>query len=323
MEAGWKSYLESKGAVIEENTVVHYGNSEQELANAGNEDNTIISDLSFYKLIKISGSEAQSFLQSQFSNDVNQVTESQAQLNSYCSPKGRVLALFNLFKIKNDYYLQLPRILFDSILKRLTLFKMRADVSLIDISDSLMCIGIAGKNAESILKSKFNNIPASNYASETQETLTVIRLTNESNTKTQTRFLLFGDSDTLENFWTNNNDKLISVGSDCWCSLDIQAGIPAIATETVDTFIPQMLNLQLINAVSFKKGCYPGQEIVARTQYLGKLKKRMYLIKSEHNQILTPGTDLTTENAADDQSKGKIVNCLLSPDGGIAALAVL
>jgi len=321
MDSIWKSHLESQGAVIEENGVSHYGNATQELAAVNNNDKTIIADLSHLGIIKISGSETQSFLQSQFSNDVNLVTETQAQLNSYCSPKGRVIAFFSLFQIQNDYYLQLPKALLDSILKRLTMFKMRADVELTDVSDTLCCFGLSGSSAESIIQNKFNTIPSEHCSSETQDNITVIKLPNTTNNNS--RFLVFSNCDTLASYWASNKDNLVAVGRDPWSLLDVQSGIPTIESETVDAFVPQMLNLQLINAVNFKKGCYPGQEIVARTQYLGKLKKRMYLLKSGNNQILVPGTDLTTENATDEQSKGKIVNCQLSPNGGIEALAVM
>jgi len=333
MQSNWKTHLESNGAVIENNIVVHYGDSKHELAKMLVDNKTVVADLSHYGLIKISGSDAKSFLQSQFSNDINLVTESQAQLNSYCSPKGRVLALFNLFQVKDHYYLQLPRALLDSILKRLTMFKMRADVELVDVSDNLLCIGVSGPSAGSILKNAFKNYPDSNYAclnivnsknaDQYQNTITIIQLANTTESKNQSQFLIFANSESLINFWTNNNDNLEPIGCHAWSLLNIQSGIPSIETETIDAFVPQMLNLQLINAVSFSKGCYPGQEIVARTQYLGKLKKRMYLLKSKNNKILAPGTDLSTEKAIDDQSKGKIVNCQVSIDGSIEALAVL
>jgi len=323
MNSSWKIHLESKGAVIENNKVIHFGKAEQELNGFNSNKTTIIADLSHYALIKISGSEAQSFLQSQFSNDVDLINESQAQLNSYCSPKGRILALFSLFKINNDFYLQLPHDLLDSILKRLTMFKMRADVELEDVSDSIQCIGISGLNAESLIQKIVTNVPNSHYSSITQNGITVIRLENATQQNYQTRFIIFANNEILTQFWNDNNQDLLPVSSNIWSLLDIQSGIPTIETATIDSFVPQMVNLQLINAVSFKKGCYPGQEIVARTQYLGKLKKRMYLLKSENDQQLLAGSDLTTENATDEQSKGKIVNCQLSPDGGIEALAVI
>ncbi len=323
MESSWKEHLESQGAIFEQNTVIHYGNASQELASVTTDNKTVITELSHYGLIKISGTESQSFLQSQFSNDVNLVSESQAQLNSYCSPKGRVLALFNLFQINSDYYLQLPKALLASILKRLTMFKMRADVELLDVSDSLLCIGLSGSAAESILNKQFNNVPNSTYSSATQNDITVIRINDDKVAKAQPRFLLFANTETLTSFWKSNQDQLTPVSFEPWSYLDIKSGIPSITDETVDSFVPQMLNLQLINAVSFKKGCYPGQEIVARTQYLGKLKKRLYRLKSDDTNLLQPGTDLSTEQAEDEQSKGKIVNCQTSPTGGIEALAVL
>ncbi len=328
MEQNWKAHLESKGAVINENTVIHYGDPESELKNLYSANKTVIVDLSNYGLIKISGSDTQSFLQSQFSNDVDLITNSQAQLNSYCSPKGRVLALFNLFQVNKDYYLHLPLSLLDSTLKRLTMFKMRADVELMDVSDTVKCIGIAGLSAESLLKNKYNSVPATNYNcltlnNSSNEAITILRISNETHNQIQPRFLVFANLDSIISLWNENSENLLAVGYGLWSLLDIRSGIPSITSKTVETFVPQMLNLQLINAVSFQKGCYPGQEIVARTQYLGKLKKRLYLMTSDYNEILEPGTDLSTENASDDQSKGKIVNCQLNPNGGIDALAVL
>jgi folate-binding protein YgfZ len=327
MELSWKTHLETMDAIINENTVIHFGDPDTELKNI-HSNKVTIADLSHYSLIKISGSEAQSFLQSQFSNDVSHVSESQAQLNSYCSPKGRVLVIFNLFQIGSDYFLQLPEALLDSILKRLTMFKMRADVDLTDVTNSIQCIGISGLQAETILKTNFTKVPNSHFECITvqddfQNSVSLIRISNESNTQAQPRFLLFAEPESLISFWRKNTNNLQAVGYAPWSLLDIQAGIPTINTETVEAFIPQMINLQLINAVSFKKGCYPGQEIVARTQYLGKLKKRMYLLTSDYEQIIEPGTDLSTTEASDDQSKGKIVNCQLNQNGGIDALAVL
>ncbi len=323
MESSLKEHLQSLGAIFEQNSVIHYGNPRQELASVTTDNKTVITELSHYGLIKISGTESQTFLQSQFSNDVNLVTETQAQLNSYCSPKGRVLALFNLFQINDDYYLQLPKNLLDSILKRLTMFKMRADVELLDVSDSLPCIGLSGNAAKSVLDSQLNNITNSTYSTITQNDLTVIKLNDDTLSKTQPRFLLFSNAETLIKFWKINQEQLTPVSFESWSYLDIKSGIPSISNETVDSFVPQMLNLQLINAISFKKGCYPGQEIVARTQYLGKLKKRLYRLKSDASELLKPGTDLNTEQAEDEQSKGKIVSCQTSPAGGIEALAVL
>ncbi|VAW93517.1 tRNA-modifying protein YgfZ [hydrothermal vent metagenome] len=323
MEASWKSHLESVGAVFEDTTVIHYGNAKQELASIAHKDKTVICALSDYGIIKISGTEAQTFLQSQFSNDVNLVTANQAQLNSYCSPKGRVLTLFTLFQIANNYYLQLPISLLDSTLKRLTMFKMRADVNLDDVTDNLLCVGLAGSSAQSILTKYLTDVPSLNYSCGSENSLTVIRLANETTAITQPRFLIFGDNNTLANLWTNNLAQLTAIAQQPWSLLDIQSGLPSVSNDTVDAFVPQMLNLQLLSAINFKKGCYPGQEIVARTQYLGKLKKRMYLLKSDSNELFTVGTDLSTENAEDDQSKGKIVNCQLSATSGIEALAVL
>ena len=112
------------------------------------------------------------------------------------------------------------------------------------------------------------------------------------------------------------------MGEPVWRLLDIQAGIPNILAATAELFVPQMINLQLINGVSFKKGCYPGQEIVARMQYLGTLKRRMYLGHIERNELASPGDPLF---AATDpgQAAGRVVDAQAHPDGGQLALMVL
>ena len=145
---------------------------------------------------------------------------------------------------------------------------------------------------------------------------TVIRLPGKN-----PRFEILGPLDRVRKIWEALNVRGVPVGPEVWSWLTIQNGLPIIVPETVDAFVPQMVNMQLINGVSFKKGCYTGQEIVARMQYLGKLKRRMYLAHINASVMPPAGENLYTADSS--QSAGKIVNISPAPDGGFDLLAVI
>jgi folate-binding protein YgfZ len=137
------------------------------------------------------------------------------------------------------------------------------------------------------------------------------------------RFEIFGDLDNCKKLWEAVNVNGAPVGATAWSWLDIRAGIPSIGEETSEAFVPQMVNMQLINGVSFKKGCYTGQEIVARMQYLGKLKRRMYLAHIETDSVPAAGDNLYSPDSSSGQGSGNIVNAQVAPDGGYDVLAVV
>ena len=123
--------------------------------------------------------------------------------------------------------------------------------------------------------------------------------------------------------WDTVNVHAAPVGEPVWRLLDIQAGIPNIFAATSELFVPQMVNLQAINALSFKKGCYPGQEIVARMHYLGKLKRRMFLAHIADDVSVAPGDNMYAEGSTSGQGVGKVVRAQSNPDGGTDLLAVI
>jgi folate-binding protein YgfZ len=125
-----------------------------------------------------------------------------------------------------------------------------------------------------------------------------------------------------ETFAALSGSGLAPAGTAAWQWLDIQAGWPLVTASTQEEFVPQMANFELLGGVSFKKGCYPGQEIVARTQYLGKLKKRMYRASVTANGLPAAGTDLYSPDLGE-QSCGKVVTATPSPEGGYELLAVM
>ena len=273
-----------------------------------------ITELSHFGLIRATGSDVRTFLQGQLTNDINQVTPVLAQLSSYCSPKGRILGSFWVMQRGDDLYLQLPADRLPAILQRLRMFVLRAQVTLEDASGELARFGITGSCAADLLPFA----PGADKATATRDDITVIRLPGE-----RPRFEIIGPVSALAPLWSKLSETATQTGPDFWSLMDIRAGVPNVFEDTVEAFVPQMANLQLIGGVSFTKGCYTGQEVVARMQYLGKLKRRMYLAHIADTQRPAPGAEVFSPSSESGQGAGRIVDAAPSPDGGFDVLAVL
>jgi folate-binding protein YgfZ len=258
-------------------------------------------------------------MQGQFTNDVKAVDETHSQLSAWCSAKGRIVMNFHLFKRTETYYLLLPPDNFDAILKRLRMYVLRADVQLTDVSTDYACIAVMGVDPAAMLNHTLSvpELEAVNAVYNGTE-YTVLRLA--------AGHLIIGKSSALETVWTSLSAATTPVGSALWTLAEIQAGCPQILNPTLEAFVPQMVNFDLLNGVNFKKGCYTGQEIVARMHYLGKLKKRMYLARlagdaHTDNQSPQAGDNVYTDKTG--QSIGQIVNIALHADGDYRCLVVL
>ena len=260
-----------------------------------------LTDLSHFGLIRASGGDLRDFLQGQLTNDIHLVTPELAQLSSYCSPKGRMLGSFWIFQRGDDLYLQLPADRLEAIMKRLRMFVMRSDVALEATGDELLPFA-----------------PADDKGCVTRDAITVLRLPGD-----RPRFEVLGPTTQLSALWSEIATSAQQTGPDFWRLMDIRAGLPNVFEDTVEAFVPQMANMQLVDGVSFTKGCYTGQEVVARMQYLGKLKRRMYRARIDTEQRPLPGTEVFSANNESEQAAGRIVDSAPSPDGGFEALIVL
>ncbi|MEJ2059640.1 MAG: folate-binding protein YgfZ [Gammaproteobacteria bacterium] len=314
MKPEWKTFLADAGAEFEDDHVANFGNPEREkrVTTTG----TVICDLSHHGLIAAYGDEAQAFLQGQFSNDVHQVGDTHSQLSSYCSPKGRMLALFRLFMLDGTYYLRLPRETLETTLKRLRMYVLMSKVTLEDASDALVRIGVSGPDAETELSAVVGTLPRTVDEVVSGKTYTVIRINGP-----HPRFEVYGQLEAMTRLWDALNVHGAPVGASSWALLDILAGVPTVHPQTSEAFVPQMANLELIGGVSFKKGCYPGQEIVARMQYLGKNKRRMYRVHIGAETRPAPGEEIYAKDQG--EPVGKLVDAQAHPDGGYEGLAVL
>ncbi len=316
MNADWKSFLQKCGVEFDgRDRVASFGNPERELRVALS--GAVFADLSHQGLLAVRGKDAQEFLQGQFTNDLRNLGENTSQLNGYCSAKGRLLATFRVIPDGDGYLLRMPRSMIDAVRKRLQMFVLRSAVTLEDASERYVRVGLSGPDAAEELAGLVGQVPAAVDQITRPNGFTVTRIPG-----LHPRFEIYGVYEDMRRLWETLNVRAAPVGESAWGLLEIMAGIPVIQPETMDAFVPQMVNMQLIGAVSFKKGCYPGQEVVARMQYLGKLKRRMYLAKIRTAAAPDPGMDVFAATDSE-QSAGKVLDARPHPDGGFMALVVI
>ncbi|HET8808480.1 MAG TPA: hypothetical protein VFM76_08875 [Methylophaga sp.] len=220
-----------------------------------------------WQAVQISGDDAESFLQNLLTNDVKAAHPDQAQLNGFCQAKGRLLAIFWLVRRADDFVLLLPADQADFLSQRLNMFKLRSkvaitelnDLALITLSDAKYCLNFAFHLGEN----------------------SALALIPEAELDT-----------TLEQF---RNAGLKHQASHCWRQALLQGGYPMVFAESRERFTAQQVNLDLAGGVSFRKGCYPGQEVVARLHYLGEAKRRLFIGEVTTTDLPAPGTDINND----------------------------
>lgn len=269
-------------------------------------------------VIRVAGADAATFLQGQFTSDVRKVSPSHHQLSSWCNPKGRVLACFRICLHDGAFHLLLRRDLIPGLEKRLRLFVLRSAVSVEDASGALECIGVAGPNADNVLRGLGTEPPDTIDGTAAEADITVLRIAGPV-----PRFVLLGPKAAISRMDAALSPLARRVDAAWWDLLDIEAGLPLIGPETTEEFIPQMLNLQALDGLSFRKGCYPGQEIVARLQYRGRLKRRLYRCHIQGPGIPAAGVSLFAPGQSAEQPAGSVLAASPHPDGGVALLAVI
>jgi tRNA-modifying protein YgfZ len=293
--------------------VISFGNiSEETEATARN---TVLCDLSHFGVIQFDGEDAPGFLQGQLSNDVTKVNPALGQITAYCSPKGRVMANALLLLTAAGYWMQLPQELVEPIRKRLSMFILRSKVNITDLGEKVITLGISGARAAEILQKVIGATPTTTYEIKMHGHCRIVNLG-------LSRFELLAPINEAQVLWQRIAAHARPVGSACWDWLTIRAGIAVITTATQEQFVPQMINFEIVNGVSFDKGCYPGQEIVARTKYLGKLTRRMFLAHIQ-SQVSPQANDALFSPDMGDQPCGTVVNSAPAPGGGFDMLAVL
>ena len=313
MNNEWQNFIVSQGAIIGDEGQAEFSGA---MSASGNCD---LFSLSHLGLIAVSGTEADSFLQGQCTNDLRELTEQHSQMSSHCNPKGRMLANFRLLRRAGVIYLQLPAENVPDVLKRLGMYKLRAKVELNDAGERLVAIGLAGPCAVDLLGAEVGDVPVRENAVTHSHPFTLLHMPG-----TTARFQVLAPTEPMIDLWT----RLVARGAipasrDRWTLLDIRAGIPTLYRATADTFVPQMTNMQLVDGVSFTKGCYTGQEVVARLQHLGKLKRRMFRAEVVSTVCPRPGEELYSEGSESGQGAGRVVDACSLGDGRHELLAVV
>lgn len=270
----------------------------------------VFAPLPQFALLAVTGEDARAFLHGQLSNDVEHLTAGFARRAGYCSPKGRLLASLLVVPHADGFMLQLSRDLAAPIAKRLTMYVLRSKVKVIDAGEAWMQFGAWGRDAAVQLRGCGYEVPGNPMQVAAGPNGIVIALGDE-------RFLVFGPAQAGATL----SARFAQVAPEWWTLADVRAGVPTVTLPTQDQFVPQMANFELIGGIDFKKGCYPGQEIVARSQYLGKLKRRMYRGQVEAGSAApVPGQDLF---GTEPQAVGMVVNAAPSPGGGYEFLVVM
>ncbi|HYC46927.1 MAG TPA: folate-binding protein [Burkholderiales bacterium] len=273
----------------------------------------MFSELSTAGLIGVRGPDAAAFLQAQLTSDVAALPMLHTQYSGYCSPKGRVLATFIVWNLPDAILLQLPAELREPIQIRLKKYVLRAKVELSDATAAYRLFGVW--HALERLHDLAPDLPKAMHEVTSDDEVFVARVPGE-------RFLVLTAAGQAPRVRAVLSRESPEEPPEAWMRLDIAAAIPVITAQTHDAFIPQMLNLDALGAVSYSKGCYPGQEIVARTRYLGRLKQRLYPVRIASRSV-SAGDTLYSAVFGAEQATGTVVNAVAESAESSRALAVI
>ncbi|MDR2508228.1 MAG: folate-binding protein YgfZ [Candidatus Accumulibacter sp.] len=306
----WLEFLADSGArALSGNADIAFDDETAESAAA--RDSTVVCPLTHLGLIAFSGDDAKTYLHNLLTSDVNRLEDCALQYSAWCSPKGRILSNFILCRADGAYRALLSAGLIETTLKRLRMYVLRSKVTLTEEPAAL--IGLSGPEAAGILTALALPAPESGAAAFDGGTL--LRLD-------PLRYIVTAETDRAIELWEKIERKAPPVGNSAWRWLDIRAGIPLITEASAEKFVPQMIGLDKIGGVSFTKGCYPGQEIVARSHYLGQIKRHLCRLHLTLGETPRAGEDIfDSENAG--TACGTLICAAPSPQGGFDALAVL
>jgi len=279
-------------------------------------DAAVACPLTGLAVLAIGGADAAAFLQGQLSCDVLALAPAACRYGSFNSPKGRMLANFVLWRRAPDGFgMLIAADIAEPVAKRLRMYVLRSKVTIADVSADTQRVGVGGPQAHRAVEATFGVVPAPFEARDLPSPFAVTLLGLNGN-----RFVALAPA--------TGADVLAPLSAQCvtgdfavWRWLTIRAGTPVVTAATQDAFVAQAANLDVLGGIDFQKGCYTGQEIIARTQYLGRLKERAFLFHTEATRVATG--ERIYSPAFEVQSCGTVVNAAPAPDGGTDLLAVV
>ncbi len=274
-----------------------------------------------YGLLSVSGVDAATFLQGQLTCDITDVTVDQHRLGAYCNLKGRIRALFRIFLHLDTYYLQLPIGVLPSAMAELKKYARFSKVTIQDVSPLWYRLGIfypTQQTHPTLLTPFKSQFPFKSNPFNNHQTTRVDGTICLSLPSPAPRMELLGPYDSLQTLIEQLSDSIQVRDFEFWKSLDIQAGIPEIWSETIEQLLPHSIDLPALGAVSFQKGCYCGQEIVARMEYRATLKRHMYRANLLETSIAPlPGSKLYTQ---DQEEAGTVISASLAQNNTVELL---
>lgn len=276
---------------------------------------TYLATLTNKQLLLVKGPDAGKFLQGQVTCDVKELNEPVTRFGAQCNPKGRILLSFRALQMNNETIaLRLPASMMESAQKTLGKYIVFSKAKLQDGGNDFVLFGLFGDSAAAVASTFFQQLPTTYEGWIEKDGSYLIQLAAN-------RFECWVATATVDSFLDAIEKQTQKVSADEWQLLDIAAGIGEVYPESYELFTPQELNYQLVNGINFRKGCYTGQEIVARLHYRGKLKRHMYRFEYKNDQIPPPGT--TIINSLSGQNAGTVVMAAPNQEGKIELLASL
>jgi folate-binding protein YgfZ len=286
MNPQWKNFLLSEQAAIDDTDRIVFADAKT--------DQPRIYPVSPLGILSASGKDAAKLLQGQATCNVFEVSETQARIGAFCNPKGRAIATFLLAKQADDYLLVLPLEQVEAIRKYLQKYVLRADVKLADRSDDFCLLGVSRNEAGA----------EPLFAARADDGAVWIVLASA-------RTLVIAEPDQAIKLWADHRNRqgFAPGNSEDWRLLDLLGGIPWLSGATSEEHVPQMLNLDKLDGISFTKGCYTGQEIVARTHYLGKSKRALFLAECVLDIAPEPNA-VIIDRTGGEQSRGQVLTAI-------------
>lgn len=261
-------------------------------------------------LLRVSGEDAGIFLQGQSTCDVAALRPDGSCPGAFCNAKGRVIASFNIIRHDACYYLVVPADLAETIHKRLRIYVLRSKVSIENLTPHRGFVGLFGAGSK---------LPGGPVSDQSGNVLTIpIGQLSE-------RTLIAAETATARRIWQDlqASPDYVQVRPSAWRLKNIEEGLPSGTQATSEEFLPQMLNLDLLGGISYRKGCYTGQEVVARTHFLGHLKRRMFRLRTFGDREPEPGDPIYQADDAAEPRLGLVVTAAQESEQAFQLLAVL
>ncbi len=290
MQNSWINFLSDLGGIYQTNNGFVF---------PPHPDRNQLCPITSFSIIAVSGEHAETFLQGQLTCNIKEITHQQASLAAFCNAKGRVISTLLIYKHANSFYLLLPESLQEQVAKRLQMYILRSKVVLASVTEQHCLIGFTLSEE----KASADELPEHAFSIVDIDNTACIKLPGQ----TLNRYLLLAECDHAAKLWQHISTRyrLTPTSSAAWTDDDITCGMPWIDKNNSEQYIPQMLNIDKLGGISFDKGCYTGQEIVARTHYLGKAKREMLLGRCSANAEFSIETAIIKRNTQ--ESVGKIL----------------